>query len=284
MENSLESILQCTQCGQKLESFHENYRCTRCQKQYKSENGAIFFREESISSSNVSQGQDKIIFALKSFVKKNPKLFHFLNHTLGLYVGKSAKKSIEHLKHGSRIINIGSGAEIIREDIINLDYSYFPGVKIVADAHVLPFRDNSFDAIISESLLEHVLHPEKVVNEMKRILKPGGMVYIVTPFIIGFHSSPNDYYRWTSSGVRELFKDFDEIELGIAVGPTNALTYILREWLALALSFNSKILHQLWTLFFMILFIPINLFDFVLRKFSLSMNIAHLFYYIGKKK
>jgi len=226
---------------------------------------------------------DDIIFKLKNFAKRSPKLFFILNHTLGTYVGKSAKKSIAHLPIGSKILNIGSGSNIIREDVINVDRAKYSGVKVVADAHNLPFENNSADAVICESLLEHVKDPQVVVNEIHRILKPNGMIYISAPFIIPFHSSPHDYYRWTDSGLRELLKDFQETELGILVGPTNTMTYVLREWLALALSFNINILRQLWALVFMVIFAPINLLDHILARFEASKNIAHLFYYIGRK-
>ncbi|MBU2575476.1 methyltransferase domain-containing protein [Patescibacteria group bacterium] len=228
--------------------------------------------------------RDNLIFNLKNSIKQYPKLFYFLNHTLGTFVGKSAKQSIAHLPEGSKIINVGSGANIIRKDVINVDYAKYPGVKVVADAHNLPFEDNSIDAVICESLLEHVKDPKTVISGIYRVLKPGGMVYISAPFIIPFHSSPHDYYRWTDSGLRELLKDFQEAELGILIGPTNALTYILREWLALVMSFNINTLRQFWVLFFMVLFAPINLLDHIFSRFNAAKDISHFFYYIGTKK
>jgi len=227
---------------------------------------------------------DNFIFKLKDFVKRFPKFFYILNHTLGAYVGKSAKSSINHLPGGSKIINIGSGANIIREDIINVDCAKYPGVSVVADARNLPFEDNSIDAVICESLLEHVKDPQVVINQIYRVLKPGGMIYISTPFIIPFHSSPYDFYRWTDAGLRELLKDFQEQELKILIGPTNALTYILREWLALAMSFNINILRQAWVLFFMVIFAPINLLDYIFSRFNTAKDISLAFYYIGTKK
>tara|TARA_Y100000310_G_C20462298_1_gene705950 strand:- start:79 stop:777 length:699 start_codon:yes stop_codon:yes gene_type:complete len=226
---------------------------------------------------------DNFIYRLKHIIKKNPKLFHILNHTLGTFVGKSAKASIAHLPKGSLIVNIGSGAEVIRDDVVNLDCIPYPGVKIVGDANNMPFKDNFVDAVICESLLEHVLDPKVVLNEVYRVLKPGGMMYLSIPFIIPFHSSPHDYYRWTAAGSRELLKDFQEQEFGILNGPTNAMTYVLREWLALALSFNINTLRQMWILIFMIIFAPINLLDYVFVHFKGSKDLAHIYYFIVSK-
>jgi ubiquinone/menaquinone biosynthesis C-methylase UbiE len=46
----------------------------------------------------------------------------------------------------------------------------------VADATDLPFRDNSLDCVITHTFLEHPLQPEKVISEIVRVLKPGGIV------------------------------------------------------------------------------------------------------------
>ena len=232
----------------------------------------------------ISVATDTIIFKLKSRIKEYPALFHILNHILGAYVGKSAKQAIKALPKDSCIINIGSGAEIVREDVINVDCTAYSGVAVVADVHHLPFKDESADAVIAESVLEHTQHPQIVIDEILRVLKSGGLVYITAPFIIGFHSSPGDYYRWTASGLRELLQSFKEKELGIAVGPTNALTYVLREWLALLFSFGSGTLHQFWVLFFMVIFVPFNFLDYLLVHFRRAENIAHIFYFIGHKK
>jgi len=227
---------------------------------------------------------DGFILRLKNFLKKYPRFFLLLYYTMGIFVGKSAKKSIAHIPEGSVIINIGAGVRKVRNDVINVDIASFEGVDVVADVCQLPFQNNYADAVIAECLLEHVKDPIKAVSEMHRVLKPGGLVYISTPFIVGFHSSPGDYQRWTVPGLRELLKDFKEEELGIAVGPTNAMTYILREWLALALSFNSSFLQQILSLFFLVLFAPLNLLDFILARYESAEKIAHLFYFIGIKR
>ena len=282
MVNSLLTILQCSACGGQISRNEKGCSCERCHRTYLKKGETFFFYRD--EGNEASRKADGIIFWLKSLVKKNPRVFTLLNHTLGIYVGTSARRSIAHLPKGATILNIGSGSEIIRDDVINLDSMPHPGVSLVADAHALPLKTDSIDAVIAESVLEHVKGPERVVGEIYRVLKPGGMVYFVLPLIIGFHSSPDDYYRWTTSGTRELLKRFEEKELGIAAGPTNAMTYVLREWLALVLSFNSRTVHQILVLFFMVLFAPLNLLDYILRRYALADNIAHLYYYIGVKK
>jgi SAM-dependent methyltransferase len=119
-----------------------------------------------------------------------------------------------------------------------------PGVDIVADAHdmhVIP--DNSVDMVMSISVLEHVRYPEKVVAEMYRILKPGGLIYINVPFIFPFHSDPDDFRRWTSDGILILCENFERIASGWNRGPASTMHELLVKFAALLFSFNSQRLY-----------------------------------------
>jgi 2-polyprenyl-3-methyl-5-hydroxy-6-metoxy-1,4-benzoquinol methylase len=53
---------------------------------------------------------------------------------------------------------------------------------VAADAFALPFADNSFDCIIAAEIIEHVSDPEKFVHELHRVVKPGGVLIISTPY------------------------------------------------------------------------------------------------------
>lgn len=52
---------------------------------------------------------------------------------------------------------------------------------LIAAAEALPYRDNQFDTILSHEVLEHVLDDRKSIQEMVRVLKPGGRVIIFVP-------------------------------------------------------------------------------------------------------
>ncbi len=53
--------------------------------------------------------------------------------------------------------------------------------KINGDASKLPFKENSFDLIILQDVIEHLYDINKVIIEINRVLKPGGFIYISTP-------------------------------------------------------------------------------------------------------
>jgi SAM-dependent methyltransferase len=62
----------------------------------------------------------------------------------------------------------------------------------------LPIPDNSYDNIISLNTLEHIYKDEFVIYEIYRILKPGGKIIIVVPFLYRVHTSPSDFHRHTA--------------------------------------------------------------------------------------
>ena len=66
----------------------------------------------------------------------------------------------------------------------------------------LPVDDGSFDAVMSTQVLEHVLDPGLYLREAHRVLRPGGRLLVSTHGIFVYHPDPDDYWRWTCSGLR----------------------------------------------------------------------------------
>lgn len=95
--------------------------------------------------------------------------------------------------------------------------------QFVADAHRTPLADASVDAVWVQAVLEHVLDPWRVVGEIHRILRPGGVVYAETPFLQPVHEGAYDFTRFTESGHRWLFRDFEEIDSGVVLGAGDQL-------------------------------------------------------------
>ena len=89
----------------------------------------------------------------------------------------------------------------------NLD----PNVQCSANA--LPFADSQIDFIICDSVLEHVYDPISIVNEIFRVLKPGGSGYFVVPFSYKNHGAPFDFFRYTKSGLHTLLRDYSKIHI-----------------------------------------------------------------------
>jgi SAM-dependent methyltransferase len=81
------------------------------------------------------------------------------------------------------------------------------GVKAIdafAPSHRLPFRDSSFDFVLCTEVLEHVPDPGEAWREIGRVLRPGGVTIVTTPFIYRFHEMPHDYWRITPPAHRMM--------------------------------------------------------------------------------
>ena len=76
--------------------------------------------------------------------------------------------------------------------------------------------DDSCDAVVVQAVLEHVLDPQVVVDEINRVLKPGGLVYAETPFMQQVHAGRYDFSRYSDAGHRWLFRQFEEVDRGLS--------------------------------------------------------------------
>ena len=109
---------------------------------------------------------------------------------------------------------------------VNLDLFPIPGVDLAANAEDLPFAANQFQRIECDAVLEHVQHPERVMQELTRVLAPGGYLHIVTPFCHPFHQYPRDYRRFTPDGMKQLAGPaLLTIAEGWRTGPTATCSY-----------------------------------------------------------
>ena len=123
---------------------------------------------------------------------------------------------------GQGMENVLSHSEI---EVIESDVSFGPRTALICDAHDIPFDDATFDGVIVEAVLEHVVDPYRCADEVYRVLKAGGMVYAETPFMQQVHAGRYDFTRFTHLGHRRLFRKFEEIDSGAACGPGMALAW-----------------------------------------------------------
>ena len=122
-----------------------------------------------------------------------------------------------------RLLNLGSGRFARKdhyENMIDVDLcstnavGHSISLDVNADAARLPFKANSFDTVLCTFLLEHVFEPRKVIESIKRVLRPNGTLVLSTAFLDSYHPDPKDYWRFTKDSLREILeKDFEITEL-----------------------------------------------------------------------
>lgn len=89
-----------------------------------------------------------------------------------------------------------------------IDMQAGEGVDQVADIHDLPAEwSGRFSGIVCSEVLEHVARPWLALPELRRVLQPGGLLVITTLFTFPEHGYPDDYYRYSQSGLQLLLAD-----------------------------------------------------------------------------
>ena len=82
-------------------------------------------------------------------------------------------------------------------------------IDIFYDGKTIPFKNTTFDSILSIEVFEHVFNLGKILDELNRVLKPGGYILITYPFVWEEHEQPFDFGRYTSFGIRHLLETHD---------------------------------------------------------------------------
>jgi SAM-dependent methyltransferase len=166
-------------------------------------------------------------------------------------------------------------------EVIGLDVSFGPHTKIISDAHDIPFEDETFDCVVVQAVLEHVLSPKDCVNEIHRVLKNSGIVYAETPFMQQVHMKQYDFTRFTFLGHRRLFRNFEEIEHAPLMGPGTALAW---SYLHFVTSFTtSKKINFILSILVHLTSFFLKYFDYYLIDKPGSYDAASAYFFMGKK-
>lgn len=126
------------------------------------------------------------------------------------------------------ILDCGSGGRT-HPDIISLEYTAHPNNTVQGDALTLPFRTDTFDLVLSQAVLEHVADPQACVDEMFRVLRPGGLLWVDAAFMQPVHMPPIHFFNITPFGLAHLCRRFDVVEQGAFGGLADTFDWLCRE-------------------------------------------------------
>jgi SAM-dependent methyltransferase len=95
-------------------------------------------------------------------------------------------------------------------DYIGVDLEAGKGVDRTLDLveGIGDLPENHFALVICCSVMEHVTQPWKMADNITRLVRPDGKLYISVPWIWRYHAYPDDYYRFSFRGIMQLFPEF----------------------------------------------------------------------------
>jgi len=226
--------------------------------------------------------------ALPGWLRRLIRPYLDYNPPLAIWIDLSMFRYLNECTPEMQILNLGSGVGLFDQylqphlNFINVDVSFATkNLDVAADAHSLPFANESLDAVYSNAVLEHVQRPWQVAEEIHRVLRPGGKIFINVPFLTIIHDT-HDYFRFTDKGLQILFSGFEEVASGVSVGPSSFLGPFFVEYLLcfipgrrLKILLRRPLSWLAW---------PIKYLDLLIRS-SVDLRLtADGFYYVGVKK
>jgi len=131
------------------------------------------------------------------------------------FLNKDIKYAIEHYAKGN-FLDLGCGNKPYESwyqpltisqvgcDIMQSDKNR---VDVICPATDLKFPDLSFDSILCTQVLEHVFEHDKLINEVYRVLNPGGHIILTVPFAWELHEEPHDFFRYSKHALKQLFEN-----------------------------------------------------------------------------
>lgn len=259
-------IIACPHCGNILHSSDNGTKCSGCHDEFVfTDNGQLDFRlrkKKTIElryelSNSLLSDEDFDFKVLKentspqvNFTKiRTP--WHLTKELLSYFPKAKCDESI--------MLDLGCGRAIHKQvcehagfQYVGLDYNS-QEANMLGDAHALPFKDNSFEFILSIAVLEHIRYPLIMMKEAHRVLKPGGLIIGTVAFLEPFHS--NSFYHHTHLGTLNSLKctGFDikkvspDREWSVLTAQASMGLFPRLPWtISKSLIVPLQLLHRLW--------------------------------------
>jgi SAM-dependent methyltransferase len=136
--------------------------------------------------------------------ERNGTISNVINYLRGVSLARqSINRALPNLLRRANgvVVDIGGSGDLSEyvppEFLVILDRIPSQFNALIADAAKTPFRPNSVARVLCISILEHADNPYEIILESKRILQPGGLLFISVPWLFESHMEPHDYWRFS---------------------------------------------------------------------------------------
>lgn len=129
-----------------------------------------------------------------------------------VYLEAFAREAAQSVAVGSRVLDAGAGdcpyrgffkhTEYESADFCQVEGSLYGEITYICDLGSIPVEDNRYDLVLCTQVMEHLPEPDVVLQELFRVLKPGGTIWVSAPLFYPEHQIPYDFYRYTQYGMK----------------------------------------------------------------------------------
>lgn len=266
LSDAVWNILICSDCGRKLEKSTDGAFCSACGLKYGcTSNGSLDLRLQRKKTYPLTFELGTSLLPEEGFpfdpLRQNDqpeldlskvKIPRHLSKEILSYFPKAASP-------GALMLDLGCGNGVHKElceqagfEWVGLDYEA-AGAPILGDAHSLPFQNNSFDFILCVTVLQYVRYPFVAMQEVRRVLKPGGRLIGTVAFLEPSHGT--SFYHHTHLGIYNVLRQSGLLVQKVAPEEnwpalkalaSMGLFFRMPRQIAQALVFPLQLFHQLW--------------------------------------
>jgi ubiquinone/menaquinone biosynthesis C-methylase UbiE len=156
------------------------------------------------------------------------------------YLRRFLARAAGEVRPGQRVLDAGAGRAQYRglfaharyetADFMAVQGKAYRQPDYVCDLAAIPVEDARYDHVVCTQVLEHLPDPGRVLEELHRVLEPGGTLWLSAPLFYAEHERPYDFFRYTRYGLRRLLETagFEVLEIEWLEGYFGTLSYQAR--------------------------------------------------------
>jgi ubiquinone/menaquinone biosynthesis C-methylase UbiE len=156
-----------------------------------------------------------------------------VENAIPLFSGKLLDVGAGSSPYKAMIMASGNISDYIKLDFASSEYHSCHELDLTWDGKSIPLNDQSVDTVFMTEVLEHVHKPGEMLQEVRRVLKPNGILFLTVPFIWPIHELPYDYHRFTPIALKTYIEEasFDVQTVQLLGGWDHSMALQIGLWL-----------------------------------------------------